>query len=529
MLARWGSRFGPLARWVDRRGWGASLLARTIGFDRRRSLPSLARQPFARWFRQVEAASQPAAPRGEVALFPDTFTNYFEPQIGIAACRVLWALGYRVSLAPEVCCGRPAISRGLLDRARRLARESVRALGPVAAKGTPIVGLEPSCLFSFRDEIPELVPEEERGAAGNVAQRAVLFDEFLADHSEELARLTGGRGEGAHVLAHGHCHQKTFCGTGPLAGLLGTTGAQVTVADSGCCGMAGKLRLHLRPLRDLARHRRAPALPGGAGTRDRGRAGGGGDLVPAPGVRRDAPLRDPPGGIHRAVPGRRRRAGRGRVAHGTLRPSSPLPRLRRVRAMNDDRREVRIAAILGTTRPGNVTSKVLALAVDELSGNPEVRVTWIDPAEMELPFPGQSGDFPDRERLQAAIREADGLIFATPEYHGSYAAAMKLVIENLGFPSVLAGKPAALIGAASGAIGAVKALEHLRSVLSHVGAIVLPGPVSVAGVHKVFDAEGRCLDEAVERRTRKLAANLLDYVERSTCPRAGLEAFARRG
>ena len=197
--------------------------------------------------------------------------------------------------------------------------------------------------------------------------------------------------------------------------------------------------------------------------------------------------------------------------------------------MNDERREVRVAAILGTGRPGNVTSKVLALAVDELAGHPEVRVTRLDPAEMELPFPGQSGGFPDRERLQAAIREADGLIFATPEYHGSYAATMKLVIENLGFPSVLAGKPAALIGAASGAIGAVKALEHLRSVLSHVGAIVLPGPVSVAGVHKVFDAEGRCLDEAVERRTRKLAANLLDYVERSTCPRAGLEAFARRG
>lgn len=190
---------------------------------------------------------------------------------------------------------------------------------------------------------------------------------------------------------------------------------------------------------------------------------------------------------------------------------------------------IRIAAVLGTSRPGNLTSKVLALAVDELSRNPEVRVTWLDPAAMDLPFPGQSGDFPNREGLQTAIREADGLVFATPEYHGSYAAAMKLVIENLGFPSVLAGKPAALIGAASGAIGAVKALEHLRSVLSHVGAIVLPGPVSVAGVHKVFDADGNCLDEAVERRTRKLATNLLDYVERSTCPRAGLEAFARRG
>ena len=97
------------------------------------------------------------------------------PQIGIAACRVLWALGYRVVLAPEVCCGRPAISRGLLDRAGRLARESVRALGPIAAKGTPIVGLEPSCLFSFRDEIPELVPEEERavGRARRAARGAL--------------------------------------------------------------------------------------------------------------------------------------------------------------------------------------------------------------------------------------------------------------------------------------------------------------------------------------------------------------------
>ena len=190
---------------------------------------------------------------------------------------------------------------------------------------------------------------------------------------------------------------------------------------------------------------------------------------------------------------------------------------------------VHIAAIVGTMRPGNLTSRVLALAVDELLKRPGVRVTRIDPAELDLPFPGQPGESPGRERLQDAVRDADGVLFATPEYHGSYAAAMKLVIENLGYPSELAGKPAALIGAASGAIGAVKALEHLRSVLSHVGAIVLPGPVSVAGVGRVFDAEGRCLDEAVEKRTRKLAGNLLDYIERSACPRAGLEAFARRG
>lgn len=190
---------------------------------------------------------------------------------------------------------------------------------------------------------------------------------------------------------------------------------------------------------------------------------------------------------------------------------------------------IRIAAVLGTTRPGNLTAKVLALAVDELARHPEVVVTTLDPAELDLPFPGQAGEFPGRDALQAAVRDADGVLFATPEYHGSYAAAVKLVIENLGYPSLLAGRPAALIGAAAGAIGAVKALEHLRSVLSHVGVIVLPGPVSVAGVHRVFDERGKCLDEVVERRVRKLAANLLDYVERSTCPRDALETFARRG
>ena len=239
VLARWGSRFGPLTRWADRRGWTASLLSRAVGLDRRRTLPRLANQTFTQWFRETGARHQPSARRGQVALFPDTFTNYFEPQIGVAACRVLWALGYRVVLAPAVCCGRPAISRGLLDRARRLARESVGALDGLAVRGTPIIGLEPSCLFSFRDEIPDLVPETGRLAAERIAKQAVLFDEFLVDHRDPLEELTGRRGEGQHVLAHGHCHQKAFCGTGPLAGLLATTGARVTVVDSGCCGMAG--------------------------------------------------------------------------------------------------------------------------------------------------------------------------------------------------------------------------------------------------------------------------------------------------
>ena len=105
---------------------------------------------------------------------------------------------------------------------------------------------------------------------------------------------------------------------------------------------------------------------------------------------------------------------------------------------------------------------------------------------------------------------------------------MKLLIDNLGFPSVLSGKPVALLGVAAGRIGAIKALEHLRSVCSHVGAIVLPGPVSVAGVQKLFDGDGNCLDEATEKRIRGVATNLIDYIEGAICPRIALEEAVRR-
>ncbi len=104
---------------------------------------------------------------------------------------------------------------------------------------------------------------------------------------------------------------------------------------------------------------------------------------------------------------------------------------------------------------------------------------------------------------------------------------MKLVIDNLGFPSELSGKPVALLGVAAGRIGAIKALEHLRSVASHVGAIVLPGPVSIAGVQGVFDKDGNCLDEGTEKIIRRLAHSLTDYIGNYICPKMALEEMVR--
>ena len=192
-------------------------------------------------------------------------------------------------------------------------------------------------------------------------------------------------------------------------------------------------------------------------------------------------------------------------------------------------RQIRIAAVLGTARPRNFTSMALALVIDEIEKREGIVVDLIDPATMNLPLPGSSPDSAETKTIQEIVSKSTGVVFSTPEYHGTYSSAVKLIIENLGFPSVLASKPVALVGVAAGQIGAIKALEHLRSVLSHVGAIVLPGPISVAGVQNVFDEEGHCVDEAVEKMVRGVGTNLVEYIRGHVCPRVALEEMLRRG
>jgi chromate reductase len=190
---------------------------------------------------------------------------------------------------------------------------------------------------------------------------------------------------------------------------------------------------------------------------------------------------------------------------------------------------IRIVVIKGSVRPGNYTSMAAALVVDELKKQPGVSVEMIDPATLKLPPPGMDRKAEDAKTLQQKVTQATGVILATPEYHGSFSSVMKLVIENLGFPSVLAGKPVALLGVAAGSIGAIKSLEQLRGVVSHVGGIALPLPVSVANVQRVFDPSGRCLDPAVEKLVRSVGTNLLHYIQQSVCPRLTLERVLRDG
>jgi FAD/FMN-containing dehydrogenase/Fe-S oxidoreductase len=260
-LVRVGSALAPLSTWVARSAPHRWVLERLAGIDRRRPLPAFARVSFARWFARHRSGGP--APRGEVVLFHDTFNTYQTPDVAVAATRLLEALGYRVSLAEgRRCCGRPMISKGMLEAARALAVENVARLDAAGRGEAPIVGLEPSCLLTLRDEYPDLVRTE---AARRVAGRAVLLEELLRDGlAAEPPVVAPARGAaGRRVLLHGHCHQKALVGTAPTVAVLRAAGYQVEEVDAGCCGMAGAFGFeveHYELSVKIAEHRLAPAI-----------------------------------------------------------------------------------------------------------------------------------------------------------------------------------------------------------------------------------------------------------------------------
>ncbi|HEX5107064.1 MAG TPA: FAD-binding and (Fe-S)-binding domain-containing protein [Vicinamibacterales bacterium] len=251
-LARWGSRLAPFSNWVAGNRAVRVLNERLLGIDRRRRLPRFRR-------RTLEHQVSPTG-RARSLLFVDTFTNHYDPEIGLAALGVLGAVGLRPALARNHCCGRPQISKGLLDEARGLAERNAEALYPGAAAGCPIVFCEPGCLSAVREDAPSLLRGEMRRRAEVVAAASVLFEEALAPH---LSRLTLERGP-SNILFHAHCHQKSMGLTGASLQVLGAIpGAKVVNLDAGCCGMAGSFgyaRDHYDVSRAIGERRLLPAV-----------------------------------------------------------------------------------------------------------------------------------------------------------------------------------------------------------------------------------------------------------------------------
>ncbi|MEX2571868.1 MAG: FAD-linked oxidase C-terminal domain-containing protein [Gemmatimonadota bacterium] len=228
-LARLGSITPRLAN-LGNRVMGP-LLKKASHVDARRSLPRLANRTFRSAWRRSDRSGPVNRPR--VILLDDTFHNYFDPEPLSAAALVLERAGFDVLLpSRQVCCGRPLISKGLLEESRAYHQTLLDVLGPLVAEEIPVIGLEPSCILTFRDELPDLVSDSR---AQTLAANSFTLEEFLARHTDFRPGRLNRR-----AIVHGHCHQKALVGMEPTRELLQRVeGLDFTILDSGCCGMAG--------------------------------------------------------------------------------------------------------------------------------------------------------------------------------------------------------------------------------------------------------------------------------------------------
>ena len=281
-LSAWASKAPALSNAIASSGPVRWINDALLGIDRRRAVPRWApRTLAAEWRARGPAKAGPYGGRAsaddirrgrlqpargdssDLLLFNDTFTNYYHPQIGLAAADVLDAAGMHVQLATNVCCGRPLISQGLLERARGHAAENTRRLHPLVQSGARFVFLEPSCLSALREDVPALLRGEDQRRAQEVAAACVLFEEFVERAlTEAPERLTLKPGP-SRVLLHGHCHQKSLGALAPARALLERIPeARVIDLDAGCCGMAGSFgyaREHFDVSRQIGERRLLPA------------------------------------------------------------------------------------------------------------------------------------------------------------------------------------------------------------------------------------------------------------------------------
>ena len=229
--ARLASRAPRLANLATHAPGVHRLVKRVGGVAFERDAPRFAERTFRRWFDE----HQPRHPDGDrVLLWPDTFVNYFEPSVGVATVEVLEAAGFHVDLPRDgLCCGRPLYDYGMLTLARRYLRRILDAMRDDIRAGVPVVGMEPSCIAVFRDELVNLFPEDTD--AQRLCAQSFTLSEFLTRAAPELELPQLDRA----ALVQGHCHHRSVIGFDDEERVLRRLGLELSIPDSGCCGMAG--------------------------------------------------------------------------------------------------------------------------------------------------------------------------------------------------------------------------------------------------------------------------------------------------
>jgi FAD/FMN-containing dehydrogenase/Fe-S oxidoreductase len=231
LWARVASHVPTLANFVTHAPLLSNALKRAGGIEPARPAPSFAHMTFKDWF---GARSTPDRGRPKVLLWPDTFTNYFEPHVAVATVKVLEECGFEV-MVPDapLCCGRPLYDYGMLDTAERLLRRALDELRPAIEAGIPMVGIEPSCLAVFRDELPELFPHDLD--AKRLSEQSFVLSEFLQEHAADWEMPHLHR----KAVVQGHCHHKAVMGFEAEQEVMRRLGLDFEVLESGCCGLAG--------------------------------------------------------------------------------------------------------------------------------------------------------------------------------------------------------------------------------------------------------------------------------------------------
>ena len=224
--------------------WSPSsyLIKKTIKFSTKRQIPTLSRYSMRQLVKKEQSQYQITRENKKVYLFADEFTNLQEAELGLTFAKLLMRLGYKVEIPHHVESGRAAISKGCLKYAKRFAEKNVSLLADKINESHPLIGIEPSCILSFRDEYPDLVVPDNRNKARELAKNCLLYDEFLLKEIEAgNISSEAFETEEMEIWLHGHCHQKALVGVDKTTKVLSQllSGAKVNVIPSGCCGMAG--------------------------------------------------------------------------------------------------------------------------------------------------------------------------------------------------------------------------------------------------------------------------------------------------
>ena len=221
--------------------FSSNIIKRIIKFTTERDIPTLSRVTMRKAVHRECRRQKNKGTKGKVFLFADEFTNFQEAELGLTFAKLLLRLGYDIEIPKHVESGRAAISKGNLKLAKKFALKNVNLLKDLVSEATPLVGIEPSCILSFRDEYPDLVPAALRSQAQQLGRNALLFDEFIM-REVAAGRITPEdfKDDAVEIWLHGHCHQKALVGTEKtVAALHLLPKAQIHVIPSGCCGMAG--------------------------------------------------------------------------------------------------------------------------------------------------------------------------------------------------------------------------------------------------------------------------------------------------